>query len=150
MALLCYNKGCGQRFDPEHNSQGKYELCLTPRCAGVPHVFLLCGLSCSHAPAPCLPGDRRRLRSCRAAQAARRQDCPSQKAPRAFLSSDSCLYHPGDPIFHDALKVSRTTAAGWDFVSGGIIHPTHFVFSRCLGLVLLQEAHDGLLRVPLH
>ncbi|XP_046771667.1 rho-related GTP-binding protein RhoG-like isoform X1 [Gallus gallus] len=38
MALLCYNKGCGQRFDPEHNSQ------------------------------------------------------------------DSCLYHPGDPIFHDALK----------------------------------------------
>uniref|UniRef100_A0A8C2TLB3 Integrin subunit beta 1 binding protein 2 n=1 Tax=Coturnix japonica TaxID=93934 RepID=A0A8C2TLB3_COTJA len=38
MALLCYNKGCGQRFDPEHNSE------------------------------------------------------------------DSCLYHPGVPIFHDALK----------------------------------------------
>uniref|UniRef100_A0A8C9EPQ3 CHORD domain-containing protein n=1 Tax=Pavo cristatus TaxID=9049 RepID=A0A8C9EPQ3_PAVCR len=38
MALLCYNKGCGQRFDPEHNSE------------------------------------------------------------------DSCLYHPGAPIFHDALK----------------------------------------------
>ncbi|NXI38181.1 CHRD1 protein, partial [Galbula dea] len=38
MALLCYNKGCGQRFDPEHNTK------------------------------------------------------------------DSCLYHPGDPIFHDALK----------------------------------------------
>uniref|UniRef100_A0A8C5U6X1 Integrin subunit beta 1 binding protein 2 n=1 Tax=Malurus cyaneus samueli TaxID=2593467 RepID=A0A8C5U6X1_9PASS len=38
MALLCYNKGCGQRFDPEHNAE------------------------------------------------------------------DSCLYHPGVPIFHDALK----------------------------------------------
>ncbi|XP_005148394.2 integrin beta-1-binding protein 2 [Melopsittacus undulatus] len=38
MALLCYNKGCGQRFDPEHNT------------------------------------------------------------------NDSCLYHPGVPIFHDALK----------------------------------------------
>ncbi|NXK05959.1 CHRD1 protein, partial [Herpetotheres cachinnans] len=38
MALLCYNKGCGQRFDPEHNAK------------------------------------------------------------------DSCLYHPGVPIFHDALK----------------------------------------------
>ncbi|XP_009995367.1 PREDICTED: integrin beta-1-binding protein 2 [Chaetura pelagica] len=38
MALLCYNKGCGQRFDPEHNAK------------------------------------------------------------------DSCLYHPGIPIFHDALK----------------------------------------------
>ncbi|XP_005500514.2 integrin beta-1-binding protein 2 [Columba livia] len=38
MALLCYNKGCGQRFDPEHNTK------------------------------------------------------------------DSCLYHPGAPIFHDALK----------------------------------------------
>ncbi|NXA30255.1 CHRD1 protein, partial [Ibidorhyncha struthersii] len=38
MALLCYNKGCGQRFDPEHNTE------------------------------------------------------------------DSCLYHPGVPIFHDALK----------------------------------------------
>ncbi|NWI71995.1 CHRD1 protein, partial [Todus mexicanus] len=38
MALLCYNKGCGQRFDPEHNVK------------------------------------------------------------------DSCLYHPGVPIFHDALK----------------------------------------------
>ncbi|XP_065545394.1 integrin beta-1-binding protein 2 isoform X4 [Lathamus discolor] len=38
MASLCYNKGCGQRFDPEHNA------------------------------------------------------------------SDSCLYHPGVPIFHDALK----------------------------------------------
>ncbi|XP_069667391.1 integrin beta-1-binding protein 2 isoform X2 [Haliaeetus albicilla] len=38
MALLCYNKGCGQRFDPEHNAR------------------------------------------------------------------DSCLYHPGVPIFHDALK----------------------------------------------
>ncbi|NXW03249.1 CHRD1 protein, partial [Fregetta grallaria] len=38
MALLCYNKGCGQRFDPEHNTK------------------------------------------------------------------DSCLYHPGVPIFHDALK----------------------------------------------
>ncbi|NXS63140.1 CHRD1 protein, partial [Brachypteracias leptosomus] len=38
MALLCYNKGCGQRFDPEHNSK------------------------------------------------------------------DSCLYHPGVPIFHDVLK----------------------------------------------
>ncbi|OXB79670.1 UNVERIFIED_CONTAM: hypothetical protein H355_011056 [Colinus virginianus] len=38
MALLCYNKGCGQRFDPERNSE------------------------------------------------------------------DSCLYHPGVPIFHDALK----------------------------------------------
>jgi len=78
------------------------------------------------------------------------QDRPSRKAPNAFPPSDACLYHPGVPIFHDALKVSRTTAAGWDFVSGGIIHPTHFVFSRCLGLVLLQEAHDGLLRVPLH
>ncbi|NXJ79281.1 CHRD1 protein, partial [Trogon melanurus] len=38
MASLCYNKGCGQRFDPEHNVK------------------------------------------------------------------DSCLYHPGFPIFHDALK----------------------------------------------
>ncbi|XP_075291890.1 integrin beta-1-binding protein 2 isoform X2 [Opisthocomus hoazin] len=38
MALLCYNKGCGKRFDPEHNAKG------------------------------------------------------------------SCLYHPGVPIFHDALK----------------------------------------------
>uniref|UniRef100_A0A8C9NVK2 Integrin subunit beta 1 binding protein 2 n=1 Tax=Serinus canaria TaxID=9135 RepID=A0A8C9NVK2_SERCA len=38
MALLCYNKGCGQSFDPEHNAE------------------------------------------------------------------DSCLYHPGVPIFHDALK----------------------------------------------
>ncbi|NXV80979.1 CHRD1 protein, partial [Atlantisia rogersi] len=38
MALLCYNKSCGQRFDPEHNTE------------------------------------------------------------------DSCLYHPGVPIFHDALK----------------------------------------------
>uniref|UniRef100_A0A493T044 CHORD domain-containing protein n=1 Tax=Anas platyrhynchos platyrhynchos TaxID=8840 RepID=A0A493T044_ANAPP len=38
MALLCYNKGCGQRFDPEHNAE------------------------------------------------------------------DACLYHPGVPIFHDALK----------------------------------------------
>ncbi|XP_030330506.1 integrin beta-1-binding protein 2 [Strigops habroptila] len=38
MASLCYNKGCGQRFDPEHNTE------------------------------------------------------------------DSCLYHPGVPIFHDALK----------------------------------------------
>ncbi|XP_075369263.1 integrin beta-1-binding protein 2 [Mycteria americana] len=38
MASLCYNKGCGQRFDPEHNAK------------------------------------------------------------------DSCLYHPGIPIFHDALK----------------------------------------------
>ncbi|XP_068552915.1 integrin beta-1-binding protein 2 [Anas acuta] len=38
MALLCYNKGCGQRFDPEHNTE------------------------------------------------------------------DACLYHPGVPIFHDALK----------------------------------------------
>ncbi|XP_054071214.1 integrin beta-1-binding protein 2 isoform X2 [Rissa tridactyla] len=38
MASLCYNKGCGQRFDPEHNAE------------------------------------------------------------------DSCLYHPGVPIFHDALK----------------------------------------------
>ncbi|KAM9600769.1 integrin beta-1-binding protein 2 isoform 3-T3 [Morphnus guianensis] len=38
MALLCYNKGCGERFDPEHNAR------------------------------------------------------------------DSCLYHPGVPIFHDALK----------------------------------------------
>uniref|UniRef100_A0A8C3JT39 Integrin subunit beta 1 binding protein 2 n=1 Tax=Calidris pygmaea TaxID=425635 RepID=A0A8C3JT39_9CHAR len=38
MAWLCYNKGCGQRFDPEHNAE------------------------------------------------------------------DSCLYHPGVPIFHDALK----------------------------------------------
>ncbi|NXE24408.1 CHRD1 protein, partial [Ardeotis kori] len=38
MASLCYNKGCGQRFDPEHNTK------------------------------------------------------------------DSCLYHPGVPIFHDALK----------------------------------------------
>ncbi|KFV44913.1 Cysteine and histidine-rich domain-containing protein 1, partial [Tyto alba] len=38
MASLCYNKGCGQRFDPEHNVK------------------------------------------------------------------DSCLYHPGVPIFHDALK----------------------------------------------
>uniref|UniRef100_A0A8D0KYI2 Integrin subunit beta 1 binding protein 2 n=1 Tax=Strix occidentalis caurina TaxID=311401 RepID=A0A8D0KYI2_STROC len=38
MASLCYNKGCGQRFDPEHNAK------------------------------------------------------------------DSCLYHPGVPIFHDALK----------------------------------------------
>ncbi|NXX15264.1 CHRD1 protein, partial [Podargus strigoides] len=38
MALLCHNKGCGQRFDPEHNAK------------------------------------------------------------------DSCLYHPGIPIFHDALK----------------------------------------------
>ncbi|XP_054852349.1 integrin beta-1-binding protein 2 [Eublepharis macularius] len=38
MALLCYNKGCGQRFDPEKNTQ------------------------------------------------------------------DSCLHHPGFPIFHDALK----------------------------------------------
>ncbi|XP_071614126.1 cysteine and histidine-rich domain-containing protein 1-like isoform X2 [Heliangelus exortis] len=38
MALLCYNKGCGQRFDPEHNTK------------------------------------------------------------------DSCQYHPGVPIFHDALK----------------------------------------------
>ncbi|XP_074963026.1 integrin beta-1-binding protein 2 isoform X2 [Phalacrocorax aristotelis] len=38
MASLCYNKGCGQRFDPEHNAE------------------------------------------------------------------DSCLYHPGIPIFHDALK----------------------------------------------
>ncbi|XP_053932063.1 integrin beta-1-binding protein 2 isoform X1 [Cuculus canorus] len=38
MELLCYNKGCGQRFDPEHNTK------------------------------------------------------------------DSCLYHPGVPIFHDALK----------------------------------------------
>uniref|UniRef100_A0A8C3V5C5 Integrin subunit beta 1 binding protein 2 n=1 Tax=Catharus ustulatus TaxID=91951 RepID=A0A8C3V5C5_CATUS len=38
MALLCYNKGCGQRFDPERNAE------------------------------------------------------------------DSCLYHPGVPIFHDALK----------------------------------------------
>ncbi|KAM9373660.1 integrin beta-1-binding protein 2 isoform 1-T1 [Phaethornis superciliosus] len=38
MALLCYNKGCGQRFDPEHNTK------------------------------------------------------------------DACQYHPGVPIFHDALK----------------------------------------------
>ncbi|KFZ68463.1 Cysteine and histidine-rich domain-containing protein 1, partial [Podiceps cristatus] len=38
MASLCYNRGCGQRFDPEHNTE------------------------------------------------------------------DSCLYHPGIPIFHDALK----------------------------------------------
>ncbi|KAM6300307.1 integrin beta-1-binding protein 2 [Aegotheles albertisi] len=38
MASLCYNKGCGQRFDPEHNTE------------------------------------------------------------------DSCLYHPGAPVFHDALK----------------------------------------------
>uniref|UniRef100_A0A8B9F731 CHORD domain-containing protein n=1 Tax=Amazona collaria TaxID=241587 RepID=A0A8B9F731_9PSIT len=38
MASLCYNKGCGQRFDPEHNT------------------------------------------------------------------NDSCLYHPGVPVFHDALK----------------------------------------------
>lgn len=24
MALLCYNKGCGQRFDPEHNAEGEW------------------------------------------------------------------------------------------------------------------------------
>lgn len=120
-------------------------LCLTLRCAGVPDVFLLCSLSCCCVPASCLPGDRRQLRSCRTAQAARRQDCPSQKAPRAFLSSDSCLYHPGVPIFHDALKVSMTAAAGWDFVPSRIIHPNRFVFSRCPGLVLLQEAHNRLL-----
>uniref|UniRef100_A0A663MEE7 Integrin subunit beta 1 binding protein 2 n=1 Tax=Athene cunicularia TaxID=194338 RepID=A0A663MEE7_ATHCN len=28
MALLCYNKGCGQRFDPEHNTKGKWLDCL--------------------------------------------------------------------------------------------------------------------------
>lgn len=23
MSVLCYNKGCGQRFDPDKNSDGK-------------------------------------------------------------------------------------------------------------------------------
>lgn len=23
MSLLCYNKGCGQRFDPDNNPEGK-------------------------------------------------------------------------------------------------------------------------------
>uniref|UniRef100_A0A8D2I9J9 CHORD domain-containing protein n=1 Tax=Urocitellus parryii TaxID=9999 RepID=A0A8D2I9J9_UROPR len=55
MALLCYNRGCGQRFDPENNSD------------------------------------------------------------------DACTYHPGVPVFHDALKgwscCKRRTTDFSDFLS---------------------------------
>uniref|UniRef100_A0AAA9S4J9 Cysteine and histidine rich domain containing 1 n=4 Tax=Bovidae TaxID=9895 RepID=A0AAA9S4J9_BOVIN len=55
MALLCYNRGCGQRFDPETNSD------------------------------------------------------------------DACTYHPGVPVFHDALKgwscCKRRTTDFSDFLS---------------------------------
>lgn len=54
------------------------------------------------------------------------QDCSSRKVLLHFPFSDSCLYHPGVPIFHDALKVSGaaagTAAAGKDLVPGGIAH----------------------------
>lgn len=35
MALLCYNRGCGQRFDPEANADGKEERDRQPS-AGLP------------------------------------------------------------------------------------------------------------------
>jgi len=46
MALLCYNKGCGKRFDPEHNAKGKWA-CLS--CTQLECVLL----SRSAAMLPC-------------------------------------------------------------------------------------------------
>lgn len=54
------------------------------------------------------------------------QDCSSRKVLPDFPFSDSCLYHPGAPIFHDALKVSGAAAGiaagGRGLVPGGIAH----------------------------
>lgn len=110
----------------------------TPRVSGFlpPDALLVCGLGCQQA--------------AREQLGVHGQDRPSRKAPNAFPPSDACLYHPGVPIFHDALKVRGAAAVGWDRVPGGDIHPDRLILSRCPGLVLLQEAHDGLLRVPLH
>uniref|UniRef100_A0A672V213 Uncharacterized protein n=1 Tax=Strigops habroptila TaxID=2489341 RepID=A0A672V213_STRHB len=41
MASLCYNKGCGQRFDPEHNTEGKWARLLCTGMSGMCAVFLI-------------------------------------------------------------------------------------------------------------
>lgn len=60
-----------------------------------------------------------------------------------LCAADSCLFHPGVPVFHDALKVS-------------LCHRdlkctlTLLLFCLFLGLVLLSEENDRFLRVPVH
>lgn len=123
MALLCYNKGCGQRFDPEHNAEGEW--IRVPCTRGNGNGVLL-----SQSVAVLQP-------SC---QAQCRQPIWQELALEllpaggswaglipfpGFPFSDSCLYHPGVPIFHDALKVSGTgagAAAGSDLVPSRVAH----------------------------
>lgn len=59
-------------------------------------------------------------------------------------AADSCLFHPGVPIFHDALKVSLGSLSNRTRNSPS---PSFGVF---VGLVLLSEENDRFLRVPLH
>ncbi|KAJ8255448.1 hypothetical protein GJAV_G00204980 [Gymnothorax javanicus] len=74
MALLCYNKGCGSRFDEPNNSDVvfvEYHQYYTEVKTQTPIPWVLRS-STTHG------------------------DC--------HASTDACLYHPGVPIFHDALK----------------------------------------------
>lgn len=63
--------------------------------------------------------------------------------------TDVCVYHPGVPVFHDALKVEAKTSAWSD---GSLIVVLSGLIKRILfpGVVLLQTKNHWLLRLPQH